>query len=187
MGKLSDILTIEKDRMTTDKWNVIHLFNEGAFWHAYEWSAWLIKTVAYPVGELKVTHKQISNSETTCAFVGFRIASLDKFIPNRLNEVHSNSRIDITIELPQKEDGFVSTFEEMQKAFETWKQEQPLKTEDENKNNGGKQQGTSQRVMAPSKLTEIMAQILAWPVEQKTPLECINFISDIKRQLAAII
>ena len=35
-------------------------------------------------------------------------------------------------------------------------------------------------------LTDIEAQLLAWPLEQKSPLDTIRFVADIKAQIAAI-
>ena len=38
--QLKEILSIEENR-TEDSRGVIHLFQEGTFYRAYEWSAWL--------------------------------------------------------------------------------------------------------------------------------------------------
>ena len=47
MASRQDILTLEKDREESATWNVIHMFKEGSFWHAYEWSAWIICAITY--------------------------------------------------------------------------------------------------------------------------------------------
>ena len=39
---------------------------------------------------------------------------------------------------------------------------------------------------APTILSDIEAQVLAWPLEQKSPLDTIRFVADIKAQIAAI-
>lgn len=41
MAKLSEILTAEKQRQDAAARLVIHLYQEGSFLRAYEWSAWL--------------------------------------------------------------------------------------------------------------------------------------------------
>ena len=41
MAKLQDILTVEQDRPDSQSARVVHLFLEGSFLRAYEWSAWL--------------------------------------------------------------------------------------------------------------------------------------------------
>ena len=70
MARISEILEIEKQRTDKEQWNVINLFKEGGFYRAYEWSAWLIVTMAYndearqQTGDrkpLNVTHKRSRN------------------------------------------------------------------------------------------------------------------------------
>ena len=41
MAKLSEILSIEKERADDPALRVIHLYQEGSFLRAYDWSAWL--------------------------------------------------------------------------------------------------------------------------------------------------
>lgn len=41
MAKLSDILELERQREEAASKRVIHLYQEGSFLCAYEWSAWL--------------------------------------------------------------------------------------------------------------------------------------------------
>jgi hypothetical protein len=44
--KLSAALEYENIRRDQADWNKIYLNHDGKFFHAYEWSAWLIKAVA---------------------------------------------------------------------------------------------------------------------------------------------
>lgn len=41
MAKLGDILEKEKNRSETGMLRTIYLYQEGTFYRAYEWSAWL--------------------------------------------------------------------------------------------------------------------------------------------------
>ncbi len=41
MAKTIEILEIERKRIDTGDFATIHLFVEGSFYRAYEWSAWL--------------------------------------------------------------------------------------------------------------------------------------------------
>ena len=41
--RLNDALENEKNRQERESWNKIYLHKDGKFFHAYEWSAWLIK------------------------------------------------------------------------------------------------------------------------------------------------
>ena len=41
MSQLKEILEKERERSTLEQCAAIHLFREGTFYRAYEWSAWL--------------------------------------------------------------------------------------------------------------------------------------------------
>lgn len=43
--QITPALEYEKHRQDVDSWNKIILHKDGTFYHAYEWSAWLIKTI----------------------------------------------------------------------------------------------------------------------------------------------
>ena len=43
--KLTPALEFEKLREDAESWNKIFLHKDGKFFRAYEWSAWLIKTL----------------------------------------------------------------------------------------------------------------------------------------------
>lgn len=75
MAQLKEIIEIDRQRDLSADSNVIHLFQEGSFYRAYEWSAWLC--VTYVNSLMKVTHKPIKNSNETFCFVGFPVSSLD--------------------------------------------------------------------------------------------------------------
>lgn len=51
--QLKEILSIEENH-TEDSRAVIHLFQEGSFYRAYEWSAWLCHRF---INQFKVTHR----------------------------------------------------------------------------------------------------------------------------------
>ena len=188
MSKISEILEMEKQRNEAASWNVIHLFKEGNFFRAYEWSAWLIVTVAYsdevrkqspdrkPLG---VTRKQVKNSDDSFVFVGFPIKSLDKFIPykNSFTPVNDD-QIDIAIELPATEQEV--SYEALSQTMASWKMSVPLAKENKKDMNGDSR-------TSPRGLTAIMASVLSYPLEQKTPMENINFISELKQQLAMLL
>ncbi len=60
MANTIEILEIERKRIDTGDFATIHLFVEGSFYRAYEWSAWLC--VRY-CAELKVTHRLLKGGE----------------------------------------------------------------------------------------------------------------------------
>ena len=41
MARIKDIVELEKQRPDIAAARIIHLYAEGTFCHAYEWSAWL--------------------------------------------------------------------------------------------------------------------------------------------------
>ena len=53
MARIKDIVEAEKQRPDMAATRIIHLYAEGTFCHAYEWSAWLWQRF---VREFKVTH-----------------------------------------------------------------------------------------------------------------------------------
>ena len=60
MPKLAEILQKERERATIEQCSVIHLFQEGTFYRAYEWSAWLCHRY---VKEFKPTHRLLKDSD----------------------------------------------------------------------------------------------------------------------------
>ena len=144
MAKITDVLITESNRREGSEWNKIHLFEMGDFYRAYEWSAWLISVITYSDEvrkqqkdrkPLKVSHKQLSNSEMTFCFVGFPIKSVEKFIPTRINfesAPNENKHLIATISLPQPTDGTTLTYERLHEAFLAWKKTIPLSDKPDN-------------------------------------------------------
>ena len=188
MAKIGDILDIEKDRTDNNKWNIIHLFKEGGFYRAYEWSAWLIVTFSYTDDvrkeskdrkPLAVSRKKINKSDNDFTFVGFPLKSLEKFIPNSLNFTPiTDTQIDIAINIPVDND-----FDTLSNMFEEWKNN--IKIQDTKKKH--EKEVSDDIIIKPHTITYIMSQVLSYPLEQKTPIENMEFISLLKQQLAAIL
>lgn len=191
---IAEILEIERNREESSTWNVIHLFKEGSFYRAYEWSAWLTAVVSFNDSvrngtqdrkPLTVTRKKDKNSDGTFAFVGFPLNSLDKYIPNNIEfKPISDGQIDIQIELPA-DIGEIS-FEAISKKIDEWKEGVPIKEEKQKK---GKSDESTPFVMSsdrPMSITGIMTQIIAYPLEQKSPMEVVAFVSDIRKRLAML-
>lgn len=66
MSQLKVILEIEQKRDSAQQCCLIHLFREGSFYRAYEWSAWLC-VGCFP--DLKVTHRILKGGEDI-VFIG---------------------------------------------------------------------------------------------------------------------
>ena len=64
--RLNDALENEKNRQERESWNKIYLHKDGKFFHAYEWSAWLIKAFVCTEG----FQKERGDSKMLSAFLG---------------------------------------------------------------------------------------------------------------------
>lgn len=200
MAKLSEVFNIERDRQDKDKWNKIHLFKMGDFYRAYEWSAWLICVITYTDEArmktkdrkpLKKTRIAIANSDDTYCFVGFPIKSVEKFIPERENfETEADKHVIITITMPTPADGSEVTYERLKTAFTTWKDAIEIKERDTEEKSTTKKEtvnSTSFNQQTTIGGNGIISQILAYPLDQRTSIENIEFISSLKRQVASIL
>jgi hypothetical protein len=99
---IAEIRKIEEER--EGSLGVIHLQKEGSFYHANDWSAWLM--TKYPIGEavnkpMTVTAKKLKDGYIH-AFVGFPATSLAKYVPNDGSvefKPVSDMQIDVTLNL----------------------------------------------------------------------------------------
>lgn len=91
MAKLQDILTVEQDRPDSQPARVVHLFLEGSFLRAYEWSAWLCCRY---LNEFKATRRQIKNTEQDFVFIGFPETSLEKYSTNGIEIIQVADKAD---------------------------------------------------------------------------------------------
>ena len=122
MAQIGDILEKERKRETDCDGRVIHLFQEGSFYRAYERSAWLCVKHVNP--QMKVTRKALKGGDESFCFVGFPVTSLPKYSPDGAEASPAGEK-EVDIVLP--EDMAASgDREEAEKEFEAWKQEQPL-------------------------------------------------------------
>ena len=200
MAARQDIINLESARKEPTTWNQIHMFKEGSFWHAFEWSAWLICAVAYNNEKHKregdsepisVIHKHIGgkkNQKGSYTMVGFQMRSIDKYIPKRTKfDNVDDKQILVEIELPQPTDGTELSYERLQKAFELWKSEQPFsKNDDDDEEKPPKPASKSPHHQAPTVLTDVESQLLSWPIEQHSPIETMIFVGELKSKLADI-
>lgn len=179
MSQLKEILEREKERGTLEQCSVIHLFREGTFYRAYEWSAWLC--VRY-FTELKVTHRLLKGGEDI-VFVGYPLTSIDRYTPHGAVISPSGDK-SVEMTLPAEVFAPDADTESLQKGFEDWKQCQPLT--DASKKKVEEEKVRSARNAHP-RLTDVMLRILAYPIEQHSPMECMAFLADIKQQISEII
>ena len=194
-NNLTDILSNELSREDQSSCNIIHLYKDNGFYRAYEFSAWLICTFCYTdelckingtkYKPLNVTRKRIKNSdknETFC-FIGFPFNSLEKFIPEKITQqfnIIDDTSVDILI---NNIENFAS-YKEVLNTFNKWKESISI-AKDKNESVQQNKQNNGFQTNQP-KLSVILSQVLSFPIEQKTPIDCMMFISDLRKQLSEI-
>ena len=190
--KLTPALEFEKLREDAESWNKIFLHKDGKFFRAYEWSAWLIKTLVCSEafqkerGDVKIlAANRYVTKKGEYVSVGFPLESLSKYMPN-YEDVDFETIEDyatFTVEMSDEED---VTYEALQAAFMEWKQSLP------EKDTRGGQKATRSTARVDSEgsrvgMFQILSQVMSYPLESKTPSDNAEFIASLKRQLASLL
>lgn len=190
--RLTPALEYEKLRQDADSLNKIILNKDGKWYHVYEWSAWLLKTVVCTEemqkerGDAKplvVSHYNTKTGDYVMA--GFPLESVAKYIP-QYEELREMEDGDICISITLPEELSTLSPEETAEAYEEWKQAQPLK---ENRKSVRQvvSGDTKPAALARSGIFGIISEVLSYPVEQKTPAENIEFISQMKQRIVSLL
>ena len=179
MSQLKEILQIEIERNTLEQCTAIHLFREGTFYRAYEWSAWLCQRF-FP--ELKVTHRLLKSGDDI-VFVGFPLTSIDRYTPQGAT-IAPTGENSIDIILPADVLPADAKTEMLAGDFTNWIQSQPLTEASKKKVEESRVEAARN---AHPRLTDVMLRILAFPIEQRSPMECMVFLADMKKQISEII
>ena len=190
--KLTPALEFEKLRDDAESWNKIFLHKDGKFFRAYEWSAWLIKTIVCTEdfqkerGDVKIlAANRYVTKKGEYVSVGFPLESLSKYMPS-FGDVDFSTIEDyaeFTVEVADKED---VTYEDLQRAFFEWKQSLP------EKDTKGGQKPSRQVANVDTDggrmgMFQIASQVLSYPLESKTPKDNYDFIALLRRQFAALL
>ena len=180
--KLAEIRQMEESRK--DQMNVVHLIQEGAFYHAYDWSAWLMSR--FPIGEAKnkpmaVTASKLKD-EYINAFVGFPATSMGKYIPN--DEIAEFKPIgDTQIDVVLNVDLGDATVEDVRKMVDEWKDSLPLK---QGKKKEREDREVSKEAPRIVRITDIIARIVSIPMEDISPRQAYDILRDLRRDISAI-
>ena len=181
MAQLKEILEKEEGRGTKTPANAIYLYAEGAFYHAYEWSAWLCCRY---VKEFKVIRREAKNDEDDfTVFIGIPYGSTENYFPTDTWHVEQNGK-DVVALMPESLLPADSDIEALNRDYANWKQSVP---KPQPRKNGSLRDALKNTDNAPHRMSEIMLGILAFPVEQKTPMECMAFLTEVKQQIAKIL
>lgn len=169
--------------------NEIILFKEGSWWRAYEESAFICRNFSKQLKEdekLKPTHRRYKDIEDSCIFVGFPIKSISKYLPGTENYTHYNDDMSILIVDISE---FLDPNINVRNEYERWKNSIPLKTKEKsqkenNSNNQSKNNDNNDRYM---KIVMFAQEIISYPIESKTMIENIMFISNLKQKFINVI
>lgn len=194
MANLDEVFASEWDRENPSEWNKIHLYKMGDFWRAYEWSAWIISVITFSdkvrMGArnrkpLHVTRMVRADAEGTYCFVGFPIKSVEKYIPERENfESVDDKHVVMTIVLPS--DGTEITFDRLSEEVRKWKETIEITERKPKKDKMVKEIPVVDAGLRPAG-GGILAQILSYPLAERTAVENIRFIESLKGQITAIL
>lgn len=187
---LTDKFAREKERKDISDWKKIYLYREGTFLRAFNASAWLLATFVYndefrkQVGgkqPLQVQHL-MSKTNGDYIFAGFPVASMDKYV-TMCDKRDENSDV-VVLTMYDIIAPLFQTVEEYEEAYAKYlaslppakdkkdkpKQQQSFNSEDDGAN-----------IMASGGLFEILRSIVAYPLEEKTPLETVDEFRRLKR------
>lgn len=172
--QLKEVFAKEQSRSETVDYRTIHLIPEGTFYRAYEWSAWLCHRY---VSQFKPTHRLLKNAEDSVVFVGFPMTSLERHTPEGATIAEQEDKT-LAVVLPETLFS-ETTIEQLQIDFSNWKKSVPLvKTKEQGTKNQDK------NVKSEASVEEVLKRILAYPIEQHSPMEAMAFLSEIKQQLS---
>lgn len=181
MSVIKEVAKEEAIRLSSGIRNELHLYKEGTFLRAYNWSAWLACRF---LNEFKVNKRHFKDVDDAVVFIGFPEKSLDKWLPEGIEQVAVEEK-HLVLRLPDMLLG--SNPDSLMNDYSAWIESIPLTATKEasKKNTSGVERAKPSA--GTETLTTIMQQILAWPVESRSPLESMNFLADVKVRLAALI
>lgn len=177
MAQIKEILKIEQTRETVEDCLIIHLFQEGTFYRAYELSAWLCFRY---IKQFKATHRQLKTESESLVLIGFPLTSLDKYqAEGNFKILHNeDKKVDIKISseyLKEYED-----IEHLYNDFFNWKMCVPLVTSKKKQEYPYSKGGD---IKQSKNIDEVLQEIMLYPLENKTPIECMVFLSEIRKRI----
>lgn len=166
MAQIKDILQEERK----NDGSFIRLYAEGIFYKAYERSAWIASRVLHSFMVKKRSVRKVGQEVVS---IGFPKTSLPKWAGGRrVEDVGDES---VLIHLSEEER---VPFEE--KEFEAWKAGVALPV-----NEAMTERTVTETVLTTSVESDICQSIRRFPIENKSPMECMFFVSELKSRLQA--
>jgi len=186
MAQLKDILEVEARRFESSDYSTVYLYQEGNFYRAYEFSAWLFCRYVSQIKPTKRETKVESAKDGTMVFVGFPISSREKYMPENCELKIMEDR-SMAIALPSELYLDTDDVSDLEKSFKNWKQsvsmvnsKKPQRLKDDLRND-------IQSGAHAHRMSDVLLNIMAFPIEQKSPMECMSFLAEIKQQIAQLL
>jgi hypothetical protein len=148
--------------------NTIILLREGIFWKAYEKSAYAFCKHVKP---FMVKKKYIRTINDEIVSIGFPMSSTKTILQGRTVLLEEEKRMVVSIDQIDHE------------GFMTWKKAQVLTPPPAGMFPGASYSNNSMAFGGSNQEKEIISRIKLFSLENKTPLECMLFLSEIKKQL----
>ena len=169
----------KNEERTSEDIYLIHLYSEGMWWRAYEWSAYLCNNLPSSNDEkLKVTKKSTKYCDEGIVFVGLQMSSFKKYFPG----VYENDKVeqidDKHIVLDVKEmlnNVSVDNYKEILKDWKNTIHETSKKTNE--KNSFPFVQSSQQGV------SSILNDIVNYQIINHTLLDSVIFLSEIQNKI----
>lgn len=164
MSTLSSILSKESSNTHT-----LYFYREGVFYKAYERSAYLFVKYVRP---FQVKKRLVKSVKQEVVSVGFPTNSLPNyFSADKIKEKENVAEIDLEKDIDIHE-------------FELWKAEIPIYQEGSSMcGQSVINKGANEPQHNISSDIETIMKIKMFPIEGKTPLECMLFLSELKKNL----
>jgi len=201
MPTLKEVIEKENEqRLTSEEVRTVRLSRMGNFIRAYDWSAWLLKHNGSPLNVGLDT-----TSGTHHVFVGFPLASIDKFQPEGSEARKDGDGVPKEWILAQESFPPEEAFDTLEKTYSNWldeniqrllaeqaqKKERRREKEDSGSNANSRQtrrdelrEGSSAQ---PLRLMDIAREILRFRTEEHSPVECAVFIRSIQSDILSLI
>ena len=177
---VKDILEIEK--RNENNLYEIHLYLEGIFWKAYEWSAYLSRKFPSSLDEnnrLKVIKKSPKGYENGYVLVGLQLPSFKKYFPNIINDKEIFEMTDKHIIIHAKQFFKNEDFSNYNEILVSWKNNINCNTKVKNSN----KQNNENLIDINSFLNEI----ISYPIENKNLIDNVLFLGNIKNKAIKLI
>jgi len=202
MSKLSEILQMENSpREEPRQKRTVRLVKMGAFLRAYDWSAWLLKRYG------STLNVGLDRSDgASHIFVGFPVSSADKFIPEGCESIKDADGVESQWIFAPTRFPPEGSYGLLDEEYDRWRSEALSELESEQSEKKRKKEARRQSVTAegrtvqeddipytegvsasPMRLTDVARQILRFPLESRSPQECVRFIRQIQSELLELL